>query len=323
MDLLPERHRLVIVGYFLEGRTSQDLAQLPRRDRVPDLASCAPRRSQMLQEGIEAQYAGSDGPSDAARAGRVARRKAGYAAAIADASEWKDRVPGSTGPPSPRSTRGRAPATRRPSDSVACRNGKSCNCVIVTNGEARGRSPRSAPGSPGACPTPGSPRPPEVTADREEILVVGDARRARARAPTPTSTPARWRRRARIEGFREDTRAPAHARRRRGRGPVGAQGLLGGRVRRRPRRLFTTQSVPVMTRLRMTERAVLDTLIDAGVARSRSEALAWCVRLVGQHQSDWIAQLRDAVAHVERVRAERSRTATRLPRRGARAASEP
>ena len=69
------------------------------------------------------------------------------------------------------------------------------------------------------------------------------------------------------------------------------------------REVFTTQSVPVMSRLRMTERAVLDTLIDAGVARSRSEALAWCVRLVGRHQSDWIAELRDAVANVERVRA--------------------
>ena len=59
-----------------------------------------------------------------------------------------------------------------------------------------------------------------------------------------------------------------------------------------------------MTRLRMTERAVLDTLIDAGVARSRSEALAWCVRLVGKHQSDWIDQLRDAMEHVEKVRAD-------------------
>ena len=68
--------------------------------------------------------------------------------------------------------------------------------------------------------------------------------------------------------------------------------------------LFTTQSIPVMTRLRMPERAVLDTLIDAGVARSRSEALSWCVRLVGRHERDWIEQLRDATAGVERVRAE-------------------
>ena len=66
--------------------------------------------------------------------------------------------------------------------------------------------------------------------------------------------------------------------------------------------LFTTASVPVMTRLRMPERQVLDTLIDAGVARSRSEALAWCVRLVGRHEEEWISQLREAMAHVAEVR---------------------
>ena len=68
--------------------------------------------------------------------------------------------------------------------------------------------------------------------------------------------------------------------------------------------VFTNQAVPVMTRLRMPERGVLDTLIDAGVARSRSEALAWCVRLVGRHQAEWIDQLREAVGRVEQVRAE-------------------
>jgi hypothetical protein len=67
---------------------------------------------------------------------------------------------------------------------------------------------------------------------------------------------------------------------------------------------YTTASVPVMTRLRIDERSVLDTLIDAGVARSRSEALAWCVRLVGHHQADWIARLRLAIDGVEQVRAE-------------------
>jgi hypothetical protein len=66
--------------------------------------------------------------------------------------------------------------------------------------------------------------------------------------------------------------------------------------------LFTTAGVPVMTRLRLAERRVLDTLIDAGVARSRSEALAWCVRLVAQHESDWIQELRDAMTTVEEVR---------------------
>jgi len=68
--------------------------------------------------------------------------------------------------------------------------------------------------------------------------------------------------------------------------------------------LFTTQSMPVMTRLRLTERATLDTLIEAGVARSRSEALAWCVRLVGRHEAEWLADLRSALVDVERVRAE-------------------
>ncbi len=68
--------------------------------------------------------------------------------------------------------------------------------------------------------------------------------------------------------------------------------------------LFTSLSTPVMTRLRLPERSVLDTLIDAGVARSRSDALAWCVRLVQRHQAEWLADLRDALAGVERVRAE-------------------
>jgi Arc/MetJ-type ribon-helix-helix transcriptional regulator len=66
--------------------------------------------------------------------------------------------------------------------------------------------------------------------------------------------------------------------------------------------LFTTAGVPVMTRLRLSDRRVLDTLIDAGVARSRSEALAWSVRLVAQHEADWIQELRDAMTSVEEVR---------------------
>jgi hypothetical protein len=66
--------------------------------------------------------------------------------------------------------------------------------------------------------------------------------------------------------------------------------------------LFTTAGVPVMTRLRLADRRVLDTLIDAGVARSRSEALAWSVRLVAQHEADWIQELRDAMTSVEEVR---------------------
>jgi hypothetical protein len=69
------------------------------------------------------------------------------------------------------------------------------------------------------------------------------------------------------------------------------------------REVFTNVSVPVMTRLRQPERLVLDTLVDAGVARSRSEALAWAVRLVGRHAEDWLNELRTAMSSVEEVRA--------------------
>jgi hypothetical protein len=68
--------------------------------------------------------------------------------------------------------------------------------------------------------------------------------------------------------------------------------------------LFTTLSVPAMTRLRMPERKVLDTLVEAGVARSRSHALAWCVRLVAERQDDWLRDLQEALTKVEEVRAE-------------------
>ncbi|MEZ5245806.1 MAG: hypothetical protein R2707_11955 [Acidimicrobiales bacterium] len=68
---------------------------------------------------------------------------------------------------------------------------------------------------------------------------------------------------------------------------------------------FTTVNAPAMTRLRLEERQVLDTLIDGGIARSRSEALAWCVRLVGKHEDDWIRELRDAIDHVQSVRDQR------------------
>jgi hypothetical protein len=66
--------------------------------------------------------------------------------------------------------------------------------------------------------------------------------------------------------------------------------------------LFTHLAVPTMTRLRQPERRVLDTLIAAGVARSRADALAWCVKLVGQHADDWLNRLRQAIDDVERIR---------------------
>src|SRR3954462_12155108 len=142
---------------------------------------------------------------------------------------------------------------------------------------------------------------PTVQADRDEILVVGVLNQPEIEQPTPDQTEVACR--ARIAGFREDTRDQ------RMRIADEAELLWGRKVSwgascGEVEQILTSQSAPVMTRLRMPERAVLDTVIDAGVARSRSEALAWCVRLVGQHKGDWIEQLREAMSHVEQVRSD-------------------
>jgi hypothetical protein len=106
---------------------------------------------------------------------------------------------------------------------------------------------------------------------------------------------------ARISGYREDTRG-ARMRIAEEAQPAFQRVVSWGAKCGGTQLLFTTAGVPVMTRLRLADRRVLDTLIDAGVARSRSEALAWCVRLVAQHESDWIQELRDAMSSVEEVR---------------------
>ena len=137
---------------------------------------------------------------------------------------------------------------------------------------------------------------PEITVDPDEILVVG---RLAAAAATGDEAAAA----EQIEQFREST----HEQR------IGiardAESLFQRKVSwgassGERRAIFTSLSTPVMTRLRIAERSVLDTLVSSGVARSRSDALAWCVRLVGQHESDWLTDLRDALVHVQRVRAE-------------------
>lgn len=145
-------------------------------------------------------------------------------------------------------------------------------------------------------------KPPAITADRDEILVVGEV--DEPDVPEGSSDAARAAARsARIARFRGETRDA------RIRVARDAERLFGRKVSWGAscgdvEELFTTLGVPVMTRLRLGDRRTLDTLIDAGVARSRSEALAWCVRLVAQHQSDWIASLRQALTNVEKVRGE-------------------
>lgn len=142
--------------------------------------------------------------------------------------------------------------------------------------------------------------PPSVTAD-EEIIVVGPLPE-----PATPRTIAEFREASREERMVIAAEAEQLFRRKVSWGVEAA-----GR-----RHLFTTLGLPVMTRLRQPERAVLDTLIGAGVARSRSEALGWCVRLVGERESVWLADLKQALGAVEKARAKGPGRATSFPEAG-------
>ena len=136
---------------------------------------------------------------------------------------------------------------------------------------------------------------PDITVDREEIRVLG---RLAGLAPEAGAAEAE----GRIQRWREETRGQRmriadEAERRFGRKV--AWGARAGDTSW----VFTNLAVPVMTRLRQPERMVLDTLVDSGVARSRSEALAWCVQLVGRNESEWIGRLREALDVVAEARA--------------------
>jgi hypothetical protein len=153
---------------------------------------------------------------------------------------------------------------------------------------------------------------PEVTVDRDEILVVGrlpapdlgdSSEAARSTAESSSGRLGERSEQESIEAWREETRGKrieiASEAERRFRRKVSWGAECG-----ETRGLFTTFGAPVMTRLRQPERRVLDTLVEAGVARSRSHALAWCVHLVGKHEADWIADLNEALTEVEKVRAK-------------------
>jgi hypothetical protein len=148
--------------------------------------------------------------------------------------------------------------------------------------------------------------PAEVVVDREEITVVGTLpapEAVRAGGGEEAAEAIRAAAEGRIKRFREQTRDQrieiAREAEQRFRRKVAWGARCAGHDE-----MFTTLSVPVMTRLRQSERRVLDTLVDAGVARSRSDALAWCVRLTGEHADTWLAELRDALRRVEEVRSQ-------------------
>jgi len=136
-----------------------------------------------------------------------------------------------------------------------------------------------------------------VKFDRDEIIITGTLPMPKLGENDDASLAAQ----ARIGAFRETTRsqrieiaerAQATFLRR-----ISWSATCGDKAVR-----FTTASVPVMTRLSIEDRSVLDTLIDAGVARSRSEAVAWCVQLVAENESEWIDKLRDAMEDLTEIR---------------------
>jgi len=144
--------------------------------------------------------------------------------------------------------------------------------------------------------------PADITIDREEITVrltvpdvelgddATDVTRAEARA-------------GRAKAFREETRERRMEIAREAEHRYEAKVSWGLNVGDHGE-LWTHVAAPVMTRLRQPQRLVLDTLVDAGVARSRADALAWCVRLVGQHEEDWLGELREAMQSVADVRSK-------------------
>jgi hypothetical protein len=148
--------------------------------------------------------------------------------------------------------------------------------------------------------------PADITIDREELTVrltipdveLGDD------ASEVTRSEARA---GRAKAFREETRTKRMEIAREAEHRYDAKvswGVTLGHGDEQHSELWTHVAAPVMTRLRQPQRLVLDTLVDAGVARSRSDALAWCVRLVGQHADEWLGELREAMQSVADVRSK-------------------
>jgi hypothetical protein len=142
--------------------------------------------------------------------------------------------------------------------------------------------------------------PPSIEVDRDEITItITIVSPSLSGDPSPADVVEAAI--GRIAGFREDTRERRMAIAREGESrfmrKVAWAVTCGARTE-----LFSHLAAPVMTRLRQPERLVLDTLVEANVARSRADAVAWCVRLVGKHADDWLGDLRDAMRTVEDVR---------------------
>ena len=144
---------------------------------------------------------------------------------------------------------------------------------------------------------------PTVIVDREEITVVGKL----ADPESAGKEESEARTEGRVSRFREETRSERMRIADEAQDRYGRKVSWGVEVSSQSgteRILFTHIAVPVMTRLKQPERQVLDTLVDAGVARSRADALAWSVKLVGEHTEEWLAKLRTAMSAVDDLRAQ-------------------
>jgi hypothetical protein len=140
--------------------------------------------------------------------------------------------------------------------------------------------------------------PADISVDRDEVVVTLNLPDVEAGDSEAVTAEARA---GRASAFREDTREQRMAIAREAQHRYERTVSWGVRIGDHEQ-LFTHLAAPTMTRLRQPQRQVLDTLVEAGVARSRSEALAWCVRLVGQHEDDWLTELREAMSQVADVR---------------------
>src|SRR6201988_4940486 len=144
---------------------------------------------------------------------------------------------------------------------------------------------------------------PTVIVDREEITVIGKLAEPESSGKEESEARAE----GRVSRFREEPRSERmhiadEAQDRYGRKV--SWGVEGGTKTGTERILFTHIAVPVMTRLKQPARQVLDTLVDAGVARSRADAFAWSVKLAGKHAESWLAELRSAMRTVDDLRGQ-------------------
>lgn len=132
--------------------------------------------------------------------------------------------------------------------------------------------------------------PADVAIDRDEIIVMG-------RIAEPEGSATR-----RIGEHREETRSERIRIARAAESRFGRKVSWGARCGA-VEQLFTHLAAPVMTRLRQPERLLIDTLVEAGVARSRSEAVAWCLGVVADRENEWLSDLQSALVAVREARA--------------------